>query len=103
MKALFANLGVLSSTLLPSHILPREEGHVWTTPQDSVDGAFIFPRTYPLTLREGSNINISWSMKYENINLYFYQRGKVANSVQLVSEYTNMLQMFTNYTNEASS
>ncbi|KAF2623565.1 hypothetical protein BU25DRAFT_461944 [Macroventuria anomochaeta] len=54
-------------------------------PRDSVNGSFIFPRTYPLTFREGSSINISWSKTYENINLYFYQRGKVANSVQLVT------------------
>ncbi|KAF1847159.1 uncharacterized protein K460DRAFT_352334 [Cucurbitaria berberidis CBS 394.84] len=83
MRALFAKLGILSSTLLPSHVLPREEGRVWTTPQDSINGSFLFPRTYPLTFREGSSINISWSKTYENINLYFYQRGKVANSVQL--------------------
>jgi len=71
---------------LPSHVLPRDEGRVWTIPQDSVNGSFIFPRIYPLTLREGSSINISWVTTYENINLYFYQRGKVANSVQLGSE-----------------
>ena len=89
MRALFAKLGIMGSTLFPSHVLPRDEGNIWTTPQDSVNGSFVFPRTYPITFREGSSINISWSTTFENINLYFYQRGKVANSVQLASEYSN--------------
>lgn len=87
MVALFAEMGILSSTLLPSHLPPRDEGRLYTTPQDSVNGSFIYTRTYPLTIREGSTINISWSMTYENVNLYFYQKGKVANSVQLFSEW----------------
>ncbi|CAO2648862.1 Nn.00g098110.m01.CDS01 [Neocucurbitaria sp. VM-36] len=87
MRALLAKFGILSSTLLPSHVLPRDEGRIWTTPQDSVNGSFIFPRTYPLAFRDGSSINISWSKSYESINLYFYQRGKVANSVQLVANF----------------
>ena len=91
MKALFSNLAILSSTLDASHVLPRDEGHVWTTPQDSANGSFIFPRTYPLTFREGSSINVSWSTTYDNINLYFYQRGKVATSVQLVSKCIDIL------------
>ncbi|KAH8704402.1 hypothetical protein GQ44DRAFT_778091 [Phaeosphaeriaceae sp. PMI808] len=73
----------MSPTSHPSQVLPREEGRVWTAPQDSNNGFFLFPRTYPITFREGSSINISWSTTYTNINLYFYQRGKVVNSVQL--------------------
>ncbi|KAF2682382.1 hypothetical protein K458DRAFT_390873 [Lentithecium fluviatile CBS 122367] len=85
MKALFAELAILRSTSPPSHLLPRDEGRIFTTPQDSPNGSFVFPRTYPITFREGSSINISWSTTYKNINLYFYQRGQVATSVQLVT------------------
>ncbi|KAF2278189.1 uncharacterized protein EI97DRAFT_499695 [Westerdykella ornata] len=85
MKALLSEFAILPSASLPTHLDPRDEGRIWTTPQDSANGSFIFPRAYPLAFREGSNINISWSTKYENINLYFYQRGKVADSVQLVT------------------
>ncbi|KAJ8113980.1 hypothetical protein OPT61_g4026 [Boeremia exigua] len=87
MRTLLAKIGILSTAVHSSRVLPRDEGRIWTTPQDSVNGSFNFPRTYPLTLREGSSINISWSMTYENINLYFYQRGKVATSVQLVTNW----------------
>ena len=89
MWRLIVRLWVMSSTLLASHVSPRqeeEEGRIWTEPQDSSDGGFIFPVTYPTDFREGSSINISWSTTYENINLYFYQRGKVANSVQLAGK-----------------
>ncbi|KAI0600569.1 hypothetical protein F4775DRAFT_39642 [Biscogniauxia sp. FL1348] len=58
-------------------------GLIYTTPGDSVNGSFIFPRTWPMNFRETSTINISWTSTYEGVSLYFYQRGKVANSTQI--------------------
>ncbi|KAI3317843.1 hypothetical protein HD806DRAFT_358758 [Xylariaceae sp. AK1471] len=59
----------------------NEEIH--TEPQDSVNGSFVFPVTYPLTFRETSTINITWKTSYEAVNLYYYQSGKVATSLQI--------------------
>jgi len=41
-----------------------------TTPGDTDFGAFVFPRTYPLTLQEGSTVNVSWSTTLDIIELY---------------------------------
>ncbi|KAI1774450.1 hypothetical protein F4818DRAFT_82857 [Hypoxylon cercidicola] len=58
-------------------------GVIYTSPIDTDNGSFIFPRTWPLDFRETSTINISWTTKYEVVNLYYYQKGKVATSLQL--------------------
>jgi hypothetical protein len=63
----------------------QNNGNLYTTPADSPNGSFVFPRTFPLTFREGSSINISWTTDFESVNLFYYQRGQVANSIQLAS------------------
>ncbi|KAI1488944.1 hypothetical protein F5X96DRAFT_643004 [Biscogniauxia mediterranea] len=60
-------------------------GLIYTTPGDSDNGSFIFPRTWPMNFRETSTINISWTSTYEGVSLYFYQRGKVTNSTQIAT------------------
>ena len=55
-------------------------------PVDSQYGFFVFPRAYPLRFREGSTINVSWNTQFDAVNLYFYQIGKVANSIQITSK-----------------
>lgn len=64
----------------------ENRGNIYTTPMDTVNGSFVFPRTWPMSFREGSTINVSWTTKYSTVNLYYYQRGKVANSVQVASK-----------------
>ncbi|KAL7626286.1 hypothetical protein AAE478_003057 [Parahypoxylon ruwenzoriense] len=59
---------------------------ILTSPQDSVNGSFVFPRTWPTNVRETSIINISWVTKYEGVNLYYYQRGKIAASIRLATD-----------------
>jgi hypothetical protein len=81
---------LLSSTFLYAQVGAQSSentGVLYTTPGDSEDGQFIFPRTWPQTLREGSTINITWSTVYESVNLYYYQRGKVASSIQIASKW----------------
>ncbi|RYP16927.1 hypothetical protein DL765_004851 [Monosporascus sp. GIB2] len=63
----------------------ENSGIIYTEPRDSANGSFIFPRTWPIGFRETSTINITWSTNYEGINLYYYQRGKVATSVQIAT------------------
>ncbi|RYO98212.1 hypothetical protein DL766_008794 [Monosporascus sp. MC13-8B] len=60
-------------------------GIIYTEPRDSANGSFIFPRSWPIVFGETSTINIKWSTIYEDINLYYYQRGKVATSVQIAT------------------
>ncbi|KAI0164759.1 hypothetical protein GGR57DRAFT_497635 [Xylariaceae sp. FL1272] len=60
-------------------------GYIYTTPFDTINGSFAFPRQYPLQFRESSQINITWDTKYEGVNLYYYQRGKVAVSTQIAT------------------
>jgi hypothetical protein len=81
---------LLSFTILYGHRARAQSdenaGNLYTSPADSEDGAFVFPRTWPLTFREGSTINITWATTYDSINLYYYQRGNVANSIQIASK-----------------
>lgn len=74
------------------HRRDENTGTLYTSPVDTVNGSFTFPRTWPLSFRETSTINISWSTKYEGVNLYYYQRGKVAASIQLASKYLSYFQ-----------
>ncbi|KAJ8110741.1 hypothetical protein OPT61_g6492 [Boeremia exigua] len=62
-----------------------DDDNIFKTPYDTINGSFIFPRVWPLTFREGSSINISWSTEYKDIDLYYYQQIKNAASVQLVT------------------
>ncbi|KAI1170239.1 hypothetical protein F4777DRAFT_592105 [Nemania sp. FL0916] len=55
------------------------------------DGVFKFPNSYPTTFKEGSGINITWSTNYQASNLYYYQSGKVATSIQIT---TNLAQQW---------
>jgi hypothetical protein len=71
---------------ISSDIFPRAEGPVYTKPLDNENGSFIFPRTFPMNFREGSTLNLTWTTKFNKINLYYYQRDKVAESVQLTSK-----------------
>lgn len=66
----------------------REEntGLIYYTPGDSDNGSFIYPRVFAERFRESSSVNVSWMTQYDAINLYCYQRGKVASSMQLSSE-----------------
>ncbi|RYP90032.1 hypothetical protein DL770_003877 [Monosporascus sp. CRB-9-2] len=63
----------------------ENSGIIFTEPRDSANGSFIFPRTWPISFRETSTINITWTTNYEGINLYYYQRGKVATSIQIAT------------------
>ncbi|KAI0102574.1 hypothetical protein GGR51DRAFT_574035 [Nemania sp. FL0031] len=60
-----------------------EDEEIYTTPQDNINGSFIYPRTYPLTFTEKTAINVTWNTRFESVNLYYYQSGNVANSSQL--------------------
>ncbi|KAK8076847.1 hypothetical protein PG996_003017 [Apiospora saccharicola] len=66
----------------------REEntGLIYYNPSDTDNGSFIYPRVFAERFRESSSVNISWRTQYDAVNLYFYQRGKVAASTQLTSE-----------------
>jgi hypothetical protein len=77
-------LGFAFSFLLGTQA--QNTGNIYTTPQDSENGGFVFPRKWPMTFREGSTINITWSTDFISVNLYYYQRGNVANSIQLASK-----------------
>jgi hypothetical protein len=76
------------SNNMPSWLEGRDEntGTLYTNPVDTINGSFSFPRQYPLNFRETSLINITWSSEYEGVNLYYYQRGKVAVSTQIASK-----------------
>lgn len=68
--------------------MTENTGHIYATPQDAKDGGgFIFPRAYPLNIREGSTLNVTWKSSYESVDLYFYQRGKVTKPTQLASKF----------------
>ncbi|KAK7981276.1 hypothetical protein PG989_013733 [Apiospora arundinis] len=58
-------------------------GRIYTKPQDSANGSFTYPRAYPIKFRETSQLNITWNTKYSAVNLFCYQRGKVATPMQL--------------------
>ncbi|KAK6845772.1 hypothetical protein PG995_015882 [Apiospora arundinis] len=58
-------------------------GRIYTKPQDSTNGSFTYPRVYPIKFRETSQLNITWNTKYSAVNLFCYQRGKVATPMQL--------------------
>lgn len=60
MRNHFSDLALFKSRLYSSNIFPRAEaeGRIFTEPYDTVNGSFVFPRTWPLTFRESSNINI---------------------------------------------
>ncbi|ETS76081.1 hypothetical protein PFICI_11468 [Pestalotiopsis fici W106-1] len=77
-----------AATDVPSWLESRDEntGVLYTSPVDTINGSFTFPRQWPLNFRETSLINITWTMKYEGVNLYYYQRGKVAVSTQIASK-----------------
>ncbi|KAK8108327.1 uncharacterized protein PG998_010340 [Apiospora kogelbergensis] len=61
----------------------ENKGNVYKKPTVSVNGTFAFPKIYGEKYRETSSLNISWSTKYEAVNLQCYQRGKVATPMQL--------------------
>ncbi|KAK7976953.1 hypothetical protein PG988_004443 [Apiospora saccharicola] len=65
----------------------REEntGFIYYNPLDTDNGFFIYPRVFAERFRESSSVNISWRTQYDAVNLYFYQRGKVAASTQLTT------------------
>lgn len=78
---------LVTGVLFIVHAIGQNTGHIYDTPGDSVSGSFSFPRTYPLSFREASTINVTWTTTFERVNLYYCQRGNVANSILLASKW----------------
>jgi hypothetical protein len=56
---MYCSILLLLSSLHTSVSHAQNTGHIYTTPEDTDDGSFTFPRAFPLSFREGSSINIS--------------------------------------------
>lgn len=74
-----AQLVLLFGLLFASHTLAdgNNTAQYSTTPVDSQNGSFIYPRAYPLTFQEGSTVNLTWSTTWIAVNLFYYQRGQL--------------------------
>ncbi|RYP45201.1 hypothetical protein DL768_008433 [Monosporascus sp. mg162] len=80
----------------------ENSGIIFTEPQNSANGSFIFPRMWPTGFRETSTVNITWTTNYEGINLYYYhQRGNVATSVPTAATEWYMWEVKTEEANVA--
>ncbi|KAF2830756.1 hypothetical protein CC86DRAFT_166945 [Ophiobolus disseminans] len=48
----------------------EDDNNIWKIPEDTDAGAFLWPRTYPLSFEEGATINISWTTTLKTAQLH---------------------------------
>ena len=77
---------------------------IWTVPNDTIHGAFIFPRTYPLFFQEGTTVNISWTTSLDFVGLYWNHQGAIGTHL-LTGKYTTgcLPVMMLTFANERST